>query len=134
VVEGKCTACHNPHGTKLEYQLVNQPREVCLVCHQKIVTTTARKGHIEMEEGDCLSCHHPHDSDLRKLLEAEDPGLCMRCHGSDAERLSTVHRMPLAEISRCTSCHEPHVSAGEGLLKEVLHDPFGRRDCIACHE
>ncbi|NIO36518.1 hypothetical protein GTO27_02320, partial [Candidatus Bathyarchaeota archaeon] len=48
VDEGKCTECHSPHGTKLKYQLLHRPNELCLSCHGRIVTTTVRKGHVSM--------------------------------------------------------------------------------------
>jgi hypothetical protein len=34
---------------------------------------------------------------------------------------------------RCTGCHDPHASAGAGLLREVEHGPFAGRSCEDCH-
>jgi predicted CXXCH cytochrome family protein len=133
VDEGKCTACHSPHGTKIKFQLLNRPNELCLSCHERIITTTVRKGHIYMEEGNCLSCHTSHHSDLKGLLNDRDPALCIQCHSADTERLLKAHREPIKEISRCTSCHESHVTEKPGLLKSIMHKPFMQGDCEACH-
>jgi predicted CXXCH cytochrome family protein len=134
VDEGKCNLCHNPHGSKLKYQLLNTPNELCLTCHERIVTTTSRKGHIAMEEGDCLTCHVSHYSSSSYLLKDSDPSLCLKCHSADTEQLLKVHRTSLDEIDKCMSCHEPHVTEGSGMLKKVLHEPFNRGNCEACHE
>ena len=133
VQEGKCTECHSPHGTKLKYQLLNRTNELCLSCHERIVTTTVRKGHIEMEEGDCLSCHATHYSDIQSLLSGDDPAICIQCHSTDTERLLQMHRESFDKISQCTTCHEPHVTESPGLLREIKHEPFIRGDCEACH-
>jgi predicted CXXCH cytochrome family protein len=130
---GKCTACHSPHVTKLAKLLLNRPKELCLTCHEKIVTTTARKGHIDMEKGDCLSCHTSHYSRNKVLLAENDPLLCIKCHSADTERLLRDHGEPIAKISHCATCHVPHVTEKPGLLKKVMHDPFARKDCKACH-
>jgi predicted CXXCH cytochrome family protein len=134
VEEGKCSECHSPHETKLRHLLLNRPKELCLSCHERIVTTTARKGHIAMEEGDCLSCHMPHYSEPKYLLNATDPALCIKCHPVDTEMLLKVHMKPLTKINECLSCHEPHVTEKPGMLRKVMHSPFAKGDCKACHE
>jgi predicted CXXCH cytochrome family protein len=132
--EGLCTECHNSHGTKLKHQLLNSPNELCLSCHQGIITTEKRTGHLKLEDGSCLSCHKPHYAALNKLLNEEDPALCSKCHSVNTEKLLMAHRQPINEISRCTSCHESHVTEGKGMLKRVRHEPFGHGKCEDCHE
>jgi predicted CXXCH cytochrome family protein len=133
VAEGECTACHNPHGSKLEYQLLSQPNDLCLSCHERIITTKDRKGHIAMENGSCLSCHTSHYSELKGLMVGKDPAICKQCHSDDTERLISVHRQPLDKISACMSCHEHHVAEKPGMLKLISHDPFTHGNCEACH-
>jgi predicted CXXCH cytochrome family protein len=134
VEEGKCIACHSPHETKLKHLLLNRPQELCLSCHEKVVTTTTRKGHIIMEQGDCLSCHVSHYSDSKYLLNAKDPALCIKCHSTDTQRLLNVHLERVTKINQCLGCHEPHVTEKPGLLRKVKHAPFAKGDCKACHE
>jgi predicted CXXCH cytochrome family protein len=134
VEEGKCTVCHSPHGAKVGHLLLNRTKDLCLSCHERIVTTTIRRGHIDMEKGDCLSCHVSHYSALRYLLSAKDPALCVKCHSVDTERLLKVHIKPIDKIKRCLSCHVPHVTEKPGLLKNVKHSPFAKGDCKVCHE
>ena len=43
VEEGRCTGCHSPHGTKISALLYNRPKELCLSCHERIITTTASR-------------------------------------------------------------------------------------------
>jgi predicted CXXCH cytochrome family protein len=134
VERGRCTECHSPHGSKIKKQLLNQPNELCLSCHERIITTKARKGHLYLEEGDCLSCHFPHFSDQKKLLSRKDPKLCLSCHTSDTAQIRQTHRSSLKKIQKCLSCHEPHVTENPGLLKHVMHEPFVSGDCEACHK
>ncbi|MEK6816656.1 MAG: cytochrome c3 family protein, partial [Nanoarchaeota archaeon] len=131
--DGKCNACHSPHSAaKLDNLLLNRPKELCLSCHEKIVATTARKGHMDL---DCLNCHASHYADLKGLLSAQDPALCIKCHSADTERLLKAHINPVANIKRCLSCHEPHVTEKRGLLKKIKHAPFDKEGgCKACHE
>jgi predicted CXXCH cytochrome family protein len=134
VEEGKCTACHNPHISKISGLLLNRPRELCLSCHERIVTTNIRKGHITMEKGDCTSCHKPHFSDSAHLITEKDPALCVKCHGTDSARLTKVHLKPIEKINRCLACHEPHVTENPGMLRNIKHSPFAKGDCRDCHE
>jgi predicted CXXCH cytochrome family protein len=87
-----------------------------------------------MEEGDCLSCHVSHFSEFASLLNDRDPSLCTKCHSSDTDVILQAHiGLSLQEIRSCTSCHESHVTELPGLIKEISHDPFEKRDCEACH-
>ena len=111
---------------RLNNLLLNRPKELCLSCHERIVTTTVRKGHIEMEKGDCLSCHVSHYSESRYLTNAKDPALCIQCHSIDTANLLKVHIKPIAKINHCLPCHEPHVTEKPGLLRKIKHNPFAK--------
>ncbi len=119
---------------KLIKMRFNRPRELCLSCHERIVTTTVRKGHIAMEGGDCLSCHLPHSSKLHYLQSDSDPQLCLKCHLDDTRDLSKIHLISLSEIKRCLECHEPHVTEKPGLIRNIKHTPFTKGECRECHE
>jgi predicted CXXCH cytochrome family protein len=134
VEEGKCTECHSPHGTRMKYQLLDRTNELCMSCHNRLIVTTDFKGHLQMEEGNCLSCHLSHFSDLSYLMKDKDPAICIQCHSADTERLLEAHREQLGKIGRCTTCHEPHLSTQPGLLRGIMHEPFIKGNCEACHE
>jgi len=50
-------------------------------------------------------------------LKEEEPGLCLSRHKKE-------------EKAACTSCHDPHSSAGKELLRAVVHAPT--TDCSSC--
>ena len=53
--------------------------------------------------------------------------VCFQCHKKSAFEKKIVHQ-PLAK-GQCTACHNPHVAAHEGLLKENVVDL-----CFSCHK
>jgi predicted CXXCH cytochrome family protein len=97
--DGKCTGCHNPHGTNFFRMLRgNYPSDyyvpynagmygACLICHDKAMlaapeTTSATKFrngdrnlhflHVSSRKGrSCRACHEPHASNGPKLTAAE---------------------------------------------------------------
>jgi predicted CXXCH cytochrome family protein len=81
---------------------------------------------------DCASCHaptgaaHPDSARAGFKLVAEGGELCAPCHEAFPGRES-VH--PPVAGGECLSCHDPHGSAQQRLLKQPLNAL-----CFQCHE
>lgn len=74
-----CSACHDPHGSLAEFQLVRDNlNETCYSCH------TEKRGPFLWEHPpvaeDCSLCHNPHGSNHPALLTRRPPLLCQQCH------------------------------------------------------
>jgi predicted CXXCH cytochrome family protein len=59
VAAGSCTPCHDPHGSRNDYFLVANGKDLCLNCHSQDLS----KEHIgERQNAECTKCHDPHSS------------------------------------------------------------------------
>jgi predicted CXXCH cytochrome family protein len=79
--------------------------------------------HYPYEERECAACHDPNS--LGSMLEPQ-PDLCYMCH-EDFSRSYTYLHGPVAG-GYCTSCHNPHLSEKEHLLRFT-----GEKLCYHCH-
>lgn len=107
-----CSACHAPHGSPTEFQLVrNSVNETCYTCHAN------KRGpflweHPPVREN-CADCHTPHGSNNAGLLKARGPYLCQQCHsaGSHPTRLYSGTDLPNGPGANrmigqnCQNCH-----------------------------
>jgi predicted CXXCH cytochrome family protein len=131
---GQCTACHSPHSAARPKLMVGEAQAVCLTCHQGLIDSIKSKpSHQPAKQGKCLECHLGHTSARPALLTNDDPRLCQRCH-PDNEASRKAHGGIAIKSSPCLGCHRPHFANAPGLIKTYQHDPFARRDCVACHE
>jgi DmsE family decaheme c-type cytochrome len=74
-----CTACHSPHGSTAQAQLVrNTVNETCTTCHAEYRGPFLWE-HQPVAE-DCTNCHNPHGSAQPALLKLRPPFLCQTCH------------------------------------------------------
>lgn len=80
--------------------------------------------HYPYEERECAACHN--EQSLGSMVEPQ-PGLCYICHEDLAGRYNYLHG-PVAG-GYCTSCHDPHMSENEKLLRIT-----GEELCFHCHE
>lgn len=79
--------------------------------------------HYPYEVRECGSCHDPNS--LGDMLEPE-PGLCYMCHEDFKDSYGYLHG-PVAG-GYCSSCHHPHLSDKEHLLRYS-----GSELCFHCH-
>ena len=98
---GKCTICHNPHGSENPMNLHKSIWDLCISCHinngsgrhivklfpgtnfhpTRGVPDPSRKG----RELSCTSCHDPHSSASSKLWRfnvGSGFALCKKCHAN----------------------------------------------------
>lgn len=150
--EGDCSSCHNPHVSRLEGLLLDQPGPLCARCHEEITAQLAREEvHAPVAEARCAACHPPHGAAHAGLLARPATELCQECHADVAEwRQRKAPHAPFAQ-GRCATCHEPHASDQPGLLKagasctschavdarfRSIHGgyPVEKASCAACHD
>jgi len=103
-----CLGCHDPHDPT--------PPEVpgeCSACHAAIARTKAVSHHYAI---DCETCHEATDEhrvDPRSSLPTKprDREFCGQCHAKDADSLSSIPSVDLADHGGryiCWQCHYPH--------------------------
>jgi predicted CXXCH cytochrome family protein len=85
---------------------------------------TGIRVHFPYAERDCGACHDTQS--LGSMVEPQ-PGLCYMCH----EDLSTSYAYLHGPVAGgyCTSCHDPHMSENEHLIRIV-----GSQLCYHCHQ
>jgi predicted CXXCH cytochrome family protein len=129
-----CAPCHPLGDEDLVETHLGASLEAldCLSCHAPHATT-AEGGirsveHSPFEERDCGMCHDDSADDPSALLVGP-PDLCMMCHEDPLDVPSRVSAHPPVQEGQCLSCHTPHASNDEGLLK-------GRAKtvCLSCHD
>ncbi len=138
-VESKdCSSCHSWSVEKKSVVLENGVPETCFACHddKKNVIDTAAVQHPVVSE--CATCHSPHGTELVRMLKKPVYQLCTSCH--EEQKINhPVGRHPLRfakspdgteEIS-CITCHMPHGSQNQKLLKVGGNDTT--QICGACH-
>ncbi len=104
----------------------------CLSCHESLAA--GKSVHQAISLG-CTVCHtginaadipHRITSRFPKGLSSRQRTLCYGCHEKSQFMKNTVHG---ALFLGCTSCHSPHSSENDRLLKEAVPGL-----CMRCHE
>jgi len=147
--ERKCLACHDPHVADYANQLIMQPADLCLSCHNreyrdkkgkvrvanmKAILENNKDHHGPIRQKDCSACHNTHGSDNFRMLreyfpelfyapyQASNYKLCFMCHEKTiAEEKSTTTLTGFRNGDQ--NLHYVHVN------KEVKG-----RTCRACHD
>jgi len=156
VKNGECNECHEVHSSNDPKLIFTQAPDLCFFCHSEIEdkAATAKTVHTASFEGDaCLICHTPHASKQKRLLAGKNRDLCLSCHNkiikredetliANIDKHITESSYPHKALKkRCTSCHNPHYSERELMLKENF--PLGTyakgveetfQLCFDCHD
>lgn len=130
VREGRCTECHDPHGSGFRFMLRADPVEdLCRRCHDPADIANGTHVHVPVASGACVLCHDAHGSWRPNLLVQPGRELCTSCHGavqSDLVRKAYDHQ-PVAD-GQCTACHDAHASDAPLQLVEAVPAL-----CTGCH-
>ncbi len=141
-----CIFCHNPHASTRRSFLRAEPSKLCVSCHTTLIPAgTTQHGAIDLKRS-CLNCHLPHSSITPKLLTAQG-GNCMSCHENGMVGVPNMAKefsdFPLShkpvKDGKCTSCHTPHASSFEPLLRNEASSakPNWNENlveiCLQCH-
>ncbi len=144
VAGGDCVICHDPHGSSYEHSLKSPEQILCFSCHSFTEKQLSQKVvHEPFRRGRCSECHDPHAANNKWVLVKSTESLCLGCHNLEENQKWHEHpydvkprnkvaaHLKLTEKGRleCLSCHNPHASRSEHLLK--IGDEF---TCLGCHE
>lgn len=98
---GHCTACHNPHASDQPSFLHLNATDICVSCHEEIMTKPHVTASVSTKEGHpvkispdplrpgrdftCASCHNPHAGDAPNFLNNYTASMsihrfCLSCH------------------------------------------------------
>lgn len=111
---------------------VEQRNAACLQCHQRTARTFWQGSPHESRDLACTSCHKIMEnvSERAQLARATEIETCGTCHIQKRAQQMRASHMPLREGKMtCTSCHAPHGSMTEKLLK--ANSP--NDTCYTCH-
>src|SRR5690606_16559156 len=138
--DGKCAACHDPHGGSTAALLANDDvARLCAQCHDAERPRAASDDsppsprwehlHAPVKDGSCLACHAPHQSPHDGLLSASERELCLSCHEPISKSLASAAHVHEPAAKDCGSCHAAHGSRVPDLLLRTPRDL-----CLSCHE
>ncbi|NTU41694.1 MAG: cytochrome C [Nitrospirales bacterium] len=151
--ERGCLACHDPHASDFTKQLVQQPMDLCLTCHDKALDTpkgkimdmktylsTSNDHHGPIRQKDCSACHNPHGSDNFRILRKNFPPvfyapfdpknyeLCFSCHEKTLVLDATTKTLT-GFRNGDMNLHFKHVNkADKGRTCRACHDPHATRN------
>lgn len=144
----KCLACHNPHVADYPKQLIKQPMDLCLGCHDREYKQAGNKKIINMKaylakntdhhgpikQKDCTACHNPHGSNYFRMLRRFFPPIFYAPFN-------------IKNYSLCFGCHEKTLVLDEftttltgfrngnmNLHYKHVNKKRKGRTCRACHE
>ncbi len=144
----QCEACHGPGGNHtarirgdavrpaMPYFAPDSPasvtehNEVCLGCHQQAAGAGWPGSAHEQNDTACSDCHQVHARRDPALQIATQTDVCLTCHKGVQASLFKASSHPLRQGEMaCGSCHSPHGSSGDHLLKKVDTN----QTCFDCH-
>jgi DmsE family decaheme c-type cytochrome len=166
-----CTSCHkdakehaesggDKKPTSLRHGAAAEANASCLSCHAGHKKQALWDGSAHQLAGlKCASCHDVHKMHIGTPEQAKTlPGAtettkkCLECHGTLRAALHQRSSHPMRDGQmECTSCHNPHGTAGEKLIDhgsvnelcyschQNMRGPFlwehspVREDCLTCH-
>jgi len=105
---------------------------ICMSCHDKGDRLHWQGSTHETRDVACTNCHTvmANVSPKSNLKTAVEVDTCFQCHKNKRAEMWRSSHMPVREGKMtCTSCHNPHGSFGESLLKEATIND----NCYKCH-
>jgi DmsE family decaheme c-type cytochrome len=169
-----CEACHGPGSKHAKTKETdggapgdiiafgkNAPRPVeernaiCLGCHERADRTYWKGSAHETQGLACTNCHQLMEkvSVKNQMIKSTEVEVCFQCHKDRRAQFERPSHHPLREGDMtCSSCHNPHGSATDSLLRGASinetcykchadkrgpflweHEPV-RESCLNCHE
>jgi DmsE family decaheme c-type cytochrome len=129
--------------------------KTCLECHADQNRLHWVGGRHESRNVSCLACHSVHAAQNDKLLlvKPKIEQVCAQCHQDIVAKVRRDAHMPVEEGKMdCTSCHNPHGSSTNKMLKAdsandtcytchadkrgpfLWEHPPARENCLNCHD
>jgi predicted CXXCH cytochrome family protein len=135
-----CSTCHDYESSPRNQTVSDMYSDIepCLMCHSDQEDALSMDLiHPPFEEG-CVFCHDPHSSPNDAMLVKPVIDVCTYCHDDIVGTNHPVANHPLegekdplraGRRFSCASCHNPHASNSESLLRESWFTL-----CSKCHE
>lgn len=138
-----CESCHGPgqaHAESGEASLIRNPKkqtpqqasEVCASCHNRGTHALWTGSQHDQRNVGCITCHSVHTpKGPAQLKAASQKELCATCHKPVTNKQHRFSHMPVREGKlECSSCHNPHGSTNQALLKTGTTVD---ESCSSCH-
>lgn len=145
--EKRCLACHDPHVSDYVKQLIAQPIDLCMQCHNreyakgkktvadmKELLAKNSVHHGPIKQKDCSSCHDTHGSSNFRILRAYFPDIFYSGYNPDNYKLCFMcHENTLAQDAKTTKL--TNFRNGDQNLHFVhVNKTQKGRTCRACHD
>ncbi len=122
--KGQCVTCHDPHTSEYPKQVRAEVNVLCLQCHA-----------VQRPQGDTMTLAGNQSilvADFKLIPKIVSDPLVRRGHPFDKHPMADVAD-PLRgnEKMSCLSCHQPHTSPQEHLIRTTKEDVDL---CNACHQ
>ena len=144
-----CESCHGPGSEHVRLdggkdvgginsfrdnakQPVEERNAVCLSCHERGLRNYWRASTHETRGLACTNCHQimRKNSIQNQFVKSTEQETCYQCHKKIRAQSYRSSHMPIREGKvTCSSCHNPHGTVNESLLKEVTANDV----CYTCH-
>jgi predicted CXXCH cytochrome family protein len=160
-VPALCLKCHKTDTPTFKKQHVNYPvSSACNSCHNSHGSDRGgilfENVHRPVANKMCNQCHEEATSPTPFAIKKQGYELCRGCHSSMMNETWSKNRMhwPVMGKDGCLSCHSPHASSQNKLIKapmtvvcgqchgdtvarqvrsETKHPPIADGNCVACH-
>ncbi len=145
--ERKCLACHEPHGSRYVKQLIKEPADLCLGCHNReyngangrisnirAVLDHNTDHHGPIRQKDCSGCHNAHGSPNFRMLREQFPQVFYAGYNPENYRLCfQCHEKNLANEER-TRTMTNFRNGDQNLHFVHVNKTVKGRTCRACHD
>lgn len=143
----KCLACHDPHVSNYVKQLIKEPAQLCLGCHDreyknqngrvanmKSMLEENTDHHGPIKQNDCSSCHNSHGSKNFRMLREFFPQVFYEGYNQDNYKLCFMcHEKTIANDAKTMTL--TNFRNGDQNLHFVhVNKEVKGRTCRACHD
>lgn len=111
---------------------VEENNSICLSCHEKGNRLLWRGSTHETRDVACTQCHTvmKNVTPKNQLARLTEMDTCFQCHKNKRAEIWRTSHMPVREGKMtCSTCHNPHGTYGESLLKTATANDT----CYQCH-